>query len=235
MSEHPGKRDNVGGASVKQSRLDWQSIATVMLDMDGTLLDLRFDTWFWTELVPRRYGERHGLDPEQVVRKLMPEFESRRGTLEWYCLDFWADHLDMDLQGLKHNASKDIRFLPGVPRFLTRLRAMGKRRVLVTNAHSGILNLKLACTGLASYFDEIYSSHDFGAPKEAAEFWGRLNQVEPFETSSSLFVDDSLPVLQAARAYGIRNVVGIGKPDSSMPARELIGFDTVEALDELLG
>jgi putative hydrolase of the HAD superfamily len=26
--------------------LDWSAIDTVLLDMDGTLLDLRFDNWF---------------------------------------------------------------------------------------------------------------------------------------------------------------------------------------------
>lgn len=205
-----------------------------MLDMDGTLLDLRFDTWFWTELVPEHYGERHGLDRDEVIRRLLPEFESRRGTLEWYCLDFWAQQLELDLQGLKHNVAGEIRFLPGVTKFLTRLRAMDKRRVLVTNAHAGILNLKLTCTGLASYFDAIYTSHEFGVPKESAEFWGRLQKIEGFDKSSSLFVDDSLPVLRSAHAYGIGHVRGISKPDSGLPARDLPGFDTVEGILDLL-
>lgn len=224
----------VAGASVMQSPPDWQTISTVLLDMDGTLLDLRFDTWFWTELVPRRYGERHGLTPDEVFARLLPEFESRRGTLEWYCLDFWARHLELDLQGLKHNASQDIRFLPGVPKFLTRLRALGKRRVLVTNAHEGILKLKLARTGLASYLDEIYTSHAFGVPKESPEFWERLNAVEPFDKASSLFVDDSVAVLKSARDYGIRHVIGISRPDSGAPGNELAGFTSVEAIGDLL-
>ena len=41
--------------------LPWPEIHTVLLDMDGTLLDLRFDNHFWRELVPERYAERHGL------------------------------------------------------------------------------------------------------------------------------------------------------------------------------
>lgn len=217
-----------------QSRFDWQDISTVMLDMDGTLLDLRFDTWFWTELVPERYGQHHGLNREEVMQRLQPEFESRRGTLEWYCLDFWTEHLKLDLQGLKHNAASEIRFLPGVTTFLTRLRAMGKRRLLVTNAHSGILKLKLVSTGLPSYFDKIYSSHEFGVPKESAEFWTRLKAVEDFDSARCLFVDDSLPVLQSARDFGIRYVRAIGRPDSGLPARRLEGFETVDGVLELL-
>lgn len=206
-----------------------------MLDMDGTLLDLRFDTWFWSELVPAHYGHRHGIERDEVLRRLMPEFEARRGTLEWYCLDFWAETLDMDLQGLKHNVSHEIRFLPGVPRFLTRIRNMGKRLVLVTNAHVGILRLKLTRTGLDSYFKAIYSSHDFGVPKESADFWRRLNEVETFDRHSSLFADDSLPVLRSARDYGIRHVIGIRKPDSEQPPRSLGDFLAVDALADLIG
>ena len=34
--------------------LDWRDIDTVLLDMDGTLLDLHFDSHFWLEHLPRR-------------------------------------------------------------------------------------------------------------------------------------------------------------------------------------
>ncbi|MGD8938682.1 MAG: haloacid dehalogenase, partial [Gammaproteobacteria bacterium] len=37
--------------------IDWTQIDTVLLDMDGTLLDLHFDNHFWREHVPLRYGE----------------------------------------------------------------------------------------------------------------------------------------------------------------------------------
>ena len=41
--------------------LDWASIDTVLLDMDGTLLDLRFDNWFWQEHIPAVWGAARGL------------------------------------------------------------------------------------------------------------------------------------------------------------------------------
>ena len=34
--------------------MDWKSITAVFLDMDGTLLDLYFDNYFWHEHVPLR-------------------------------------------------------------------------------------------------------------------------------------------------------------------------------------
>ena len=34
----------------------WPSIDHVLLDMDGTVLDLAFDNYFWGEVVPARPG-----------------------------------------------------------------------------------------------------------------------------------------------------------------------------------
>ena len=34
--------------------IDWREIDTVLLDMDGTLLDLHFDSHFWLEHLPKR-------------------------------------------------------------------------------------------------------------------------------------------------------------------------------------
>ena len=42
----------------------WNKINTVLLDMDGTLLDLNFDNHFWLEFVPARFAEANNLSIE---------------------------------------------------------------------------------------------------------------------------------------------------------------------------
>ena len=64
--------------------LDWSRIDTVLLDMDGTLLDLHFDNHFWQTHLPRRYAEARGLPAEAGRGELMARYHSRAGTLEWY-------------------------------------------------------------------------------------------------------------------------------------------------------
>ena len=59
----------------------WTAIETVLLDMDGVLLDLRFDNYFWNELVPSRYASVRGLEEAEAIRRLKPFFDSRSGTL----------------------------------------------------------------------------------------------------------------------------------------------------------
>ena len=46
--------------------LNWSDIHTVLLDMDGTLLDLHFDNHFWLEHFPARYSEQHGIIVEEA-------------------------------------------------------------------------------------------------------------------------------------------------------------------------
>lgn len=215
------------------ARFDWSGIDTVLLDMDGTLLDLRFDNLFWQEVVPRRYGEVHGLAPAEAKRQLEPRFAARRGTLEWYCLDYWSAELGIDIALLKQEVEDHIDFLPDVPQFLSAVRDAGRRLVLVTNAHRASLAVKLRRTRLDRFLDAIHSSHDIGLPKEQPRFWAELRAREPFEPARTVLVDDSLPVLRAAHAAGIGRVVAIRRPDTTLPAREVEDFHAVDGLAEL--
>ena len=217
-----------------QPRPDLTCIQTVLLDMDGTLLDLHFDNHFWLEHVPMRYAERHGMAPEQAFAELMPRFRAAEGTLQWYCLDHWSRELDMDIVALKREVSHLIQVLPQVETFLGHLRAAGKRVVLVTNAHFDALALKMEYTDLERWFDRVVSSHSFGTPKETPEFWQSLQALEPFDAESTLFADDSLPVLRAARDYGIRHLIAMRQPDMRRRPREIEEFMSVQTLAELL-
>jgi 5'-nucleotidase len=212
----------------------WEEIDTVLLDMDGTLLDLRFDNYFWLEILPERYAQRHELSLAAARATLAPLFVAKQGTLDWYCIDFWSRELALDIAMLKREASAEVRFLPGAEQFLRALHERGHDPVLVTNAHRGVLEIKAARTGLARYFRRIVSSHDLGAPKEHPRFWSQLQAQLRFDPQRCLFVDDSLPVLNAARRHGIGQIFAITRPDSTQHARRIEDFPSVERVAELL-
>ena len=214
--------------------LDWASIDTVLLDMDGTLLDLNFDNHFWQEFVPQRFADLHQLSLMDAKQQLQPRFKAMEGRLEWYCLDYWSAELQLDIAGLKQEVAGLIAVHPHVVEFLDAVRAAGKRLLLVTNAHRGSLNLKMQKTCLQQFFDEIVSSHDFGLAKEQQGFWQTLQDKHVFEKHGTLLVDDSLAVLRSAQQFGIAHLVSISKPDSQAPAREIIEFPAVEDFRALM-
>lgn len=214
--------------------MDWNQIDTILLDMDGTLLDLHFDNYFWLEHVPRRFAERQGCSLEQAKDELATRYRSVEGTLEWYCVDHWSRELGLDIALLKAEVDHLIAVHPHVIDFLEAVRSLDKRVALVTNAHQKALGLKMERTKLHGYFDAVICSHDLGLPKEDRDFWDKLQQVEPFEKQRTLFVDDSQSVLESAREYGMGYLVRVLYPDTKGPVREPGGFEAIHDFSEII-
>lgn len=213
---------------------DWSQIDTVLLDMDGTILDLKFDHTFWLELVPASYAAANALSVEAAKARLGALYKATEGTLDWYCVDYWSRTLALDVAALKHEVREQVEWLPRAEGFVRRVRQHGKRLALVTNAHPATLAVKNAQLDFRGHFDAVYSSHPFGAPKESREFWDALQLEEKFDRARTLFVDDSLSVLRAARAHGVRWIFCIARPDSSRPRRAQSEFPSVDAIHELM-
>lgn len=214
--------------------IDWNDIDSVLLDMDGTLLDLNFDNHFWQVHVPLRYAEIRGVTREAARDELMARYHARAGTLEWYSVDFWETELELDIMKLKEEVAHLIAVHPHVTDFLAAARGAGKRVALVTNAHHKSLTLKMARTGLSPHFDFLVTSHELGIEKEKPEFWTRLQAVFPFDPQRSVLVDDSLPVLDSGRAYGIRHLVSILRPDTQKPAKDCGDYAAIGSFAELM-
>ncbi len=214
--------------------VDWSAIDTVLLDMDGTLLDLHFDNYFWLEFLPLRYAAHHRCDLDSARQFLVTLSDSLHGTLDWYCVDYWSDRLQMDVEALKGEIRHLIHFRPGTPEFLAFLAAQGKRVLLVTNAHPKVVRLKLQASGLDRHLGTYVSSHDLQLAKENAGFWLRLKELQAIDFERSLFIDDSLNVLRCARAEGVRHTLQVLQPDTTQPPCAPTEFPGLLHFNELL-
>mgnify|MGYP001195424406 FL=1 len=213
--------------------VDWQQIDSVFLDLDGTLLDLRFDNFFWTEFIPARYAKQHKLPAEKAKSDLTALMQSLQGTLDWYCIDFWSEQLDLEIIVLKKEMRDLIRVRPSTEEFLSELSKSRHRVIMATNAHPETIALKMEQTQISDRFDRIISSHEIGYPKEHQQFWNNLAQLEKFDPHRTLFIDDNLSVLRAACDYGIKHLLAICNPDSTKGVVDTAEFESLESFEIL--
>lgn len=209
-------------------------IDTVLLDMDGTLLDQHFDNFFWSEHLPLRYSEENNISHDAAKAALNKHIHNQVGSLQWYCLDHWSKLVNMNIPALKREVSHKIKVRPYTEEFLQKLKRQGKKLVLITNSHRAGLDLKLEVTEIDKFLDLVISSHDYQTPKEEADFWHQLQAQESFDPERTLFIDDTPRVLASAQRYGVKYLVCINKPDSQMPAVKSEQFLDIENFDEIM-
>ncbi len=206
---------------------------TLMLDMDGTILDLAYDNYMWLTHVPSRWAEKNDMSLAEARILLLKKFGAAQGDLRWYCLDHWSEYLGLDVYQLHRDNHHRIDFLPGAREFLQHVRDANIRVLMVTNSHQNTLDLKEEVTGLSEFFDEIHTSHSYGYAKERQEFWHALREETDFDPETTMFVDDSYPVLKSAAMFGVRHPVAISRPDTSRPPNEHPEFVSIEGVSEL--
>ena len=214
--------------------IHWPNIDTVLLDMDGTLLDLHYDTHMWMNVLPDRIARRDNISTQEAKNRLFSQFENRARSIEYYCMDFWTQHTQIDIMALHHEFSDRIQYLPGAENFLAHLKDSRLTVRLVTNAHRENLKLKNRLTGLAHYFEDQISSLDFREPKESQKFWQALIASHPFDPKRTLLIDDNEDVLDAAHAFGIEHLLSVKRPDTQRPEKTSSKFPALAEYTQLL-
>ena len=217
------------------SRPDWSAIDTVLLDLDGTLLDQAYDNHIWRDLVPQRFAVARSMDLHEAYAEIARLFAERSGTLDWYCIDYWSRTLGVDIGALHREVRSHVAWLPGAREFLLRMRAGGKRLLLLTNSHPIALAVKHEETGVLDYLDAAVTSHEFGAPKEHEQFWHAALAKFAYDPGRSLFADDNSKMLEAARSAGVRWVYGIRHWDTKGSRREHLDHLAVDSVADLVG
>ena len=221
------------------SSLNWDQIDTVLLDMDGTLLDLCYDNYVWNQMLPERLAEHRTpqASPEQIAAtatELLAHMRSVMGTITFYSLDYWAAYTELDLIALHEEFSHLVAFRPSAETFLQRLGERNIKRVLATNAHRDSLAIKHAHSGINDLLDCSISSHDYGYPKEDQAFWQALQQDVGFDCARTLFIDDNEPVLASAEQFGIRHLRIVSQPDSARPNRIELAYPAFNDFAEIM-
>lgn len=218
---------------MNETRLDWNSIDDVLLDMDGTLLDRDFDNFFFEEELPRRYAALSHLSEEQAREKLFVLYRSVEGELAWTDLHYWTRTLGIDVVALTREFSHRIDYLPGAETFLQALRAKRKRITVVTNAHPDGVAIKQAKTGIDKYVDRLVNAFEVGHLKMRPAYWPACQKLVGFNPARSVYIDDDEACLAAAHAFGIRYLYHSAKSSSRLPPHPSAQYSSIEDLQVL--
>ena len=201
--------------------------------MDGTLLDLRFDNWFWQAARAGAYAARHGLTALAAGSSCSPA--SRRAAAR--------STGTASITGAANSVSTSARssttcatrsdWLPGAARVPRGSGALGKRRILVTNAHPETLAIKDARVvarraGSTSCIRRTASGCRrrpgiLAAPRRARAVRSAAHAVRRRQPGGA----------GAARDFGIRWLRAIRRPDLGRPARDTGDFAGVDSVAEL--
>jgi len=212
----------------------WDDIDTVLLDMDGTLLDRHFDDYFWEQYVPEHYSLLHDISVQEARKELLARYRSVENTLDWTDLDYWSRELGLDIPELKLRINHLIGVHPYVVEFLEYCLRQRKRLYLVTNAHARTLSIKLEKTSIGPWFDRIVCAGEVGLAKEEPAFWQRLEQMLLYDPKRTMLADDTEKVLDSARSYGMGFLIFVARPSSRKRVRYSTRYPSIDFFKELI-
>lgn len=212
----------------------WDAIDTVMLDMDGTLLDKHFDDYFWEVYVPEHYSLAHNISIEEAKEELLQRYQQVESTLAWADLEHWSHELGLDLPELKLRVNHLIGIHPYVIEFLEFCLKAKKKLYLITNAHSKTLSIKLNKTAIGSWFDRVICAEEIGFAKEEEPFWQELEKTLEFDPARSLLADDTEKVLNTAARYGIGFLIYVARSSSRQSVRYSKKYPSIDYFKELI-
>ena len=214
--------------------VNWNFIETVFLDMDGTLLDLYYDNFIWDVALPEKFAQVHKVALEQAKETIKKCIDARRGTLNAYCFTHWSNLLGFDMLELYENHQHLIGYRDNAEDFLKLLAKRFSNIYLVTNADRKNINLKIKNTGLDKNVMKIFSSSELGYAKEQVEFWKKLQKNISFNCVSTLLIDDNNYVLEAARDFGINNLLLISRPCSKSVEQSSTNFINLKSFKQIM-
>ncbi len=214
--------------------IDWSQIDTVLLDMDGTLIDLNFDNTLWNSHLPEVYAQANKISTEQARELLFSHMRLNARTIKFYCLDYWAEFTQLDILQLHRDVAGLLRYRDGTEAFLQWLQTQPSRVLMTTNAHRDSVAIKDSHLDLLSYFDAVISSHDYQQVKETQEFWHTLIDNQSIDAKRAVFIDDNEAVLDAAAEFGISHVLCVASPDSQRPPHTDSAHPMVHNLADLV-
>src|SRR5918911_1685903 len=210
----------------------------VLWDMDGTLLDSAEYHWrAWRDTLS---GERFELAHHQFVAT----FGQRNDTIlrDWLGADLSLGEIDR-IGGAKEARYRalvregGITLLPGVERWLRRLKADGWRQAIASAAPRANVEAIMAALNIEAYFDAISSAEDVQRGKPDPQVFLVAAERVGVPPARCIVIEDAPAGLLGAQRGGMR-AIGVRSPHADLKADIVV--DTLaelpdDAFERLIG
>ena len=208
----------------------------LIFDCDGVLVDsealaCRTDAEVLTGLgIPTTADEIMSRFVGTSLKDMMAAIEAERGCR---LPDDFAERLNRTLFA---RFETDLTPVPGVA---DALRALPHRRCVASSSAPERIALSLRITGLAPFFDHIFSATQVRRGKPAPDLFLFAAAEMVFQPQDCLVIEDSKYGVQAARAAGMRVIGFTGGghcgPDHGDTLRDAGAHRVIRRMDELPG
>ncbi len=178
--------------------------AAILFDMDGTIVDnvpLHQQVW-------REFAHLHGLTPSEEDL----EFAKGRKAAEVIAYLFGERLGQEEISRLTQMrqvlyrerlaGTNEVRLIPGIETFLSRLGKHGISRILATDAPRGNVEAVFTKFSLSPYFDAVVTSEDVQHGKPNPEIFLTAAQRAGSKPKDCLVAEDSAAGVAAAKAAG---------------------------------
>lgn len=183
-------------------------IKGAVFDMDGTLLD-SMPVW---EHASERYLQNKGIVVEEKLSEILFSLSMRQGAAyvkEKYGLDEDIDTIVAGVNAIVFAAyEKEVAPKEGICTFLEELREKGIPMVVATSTDRPMVEAALKRTGLAPYFERIFTCTEVGAGKVEPDIFYAAAAFLGTEPGDTWVFEDALYAIKTAKAAGFP-VVGI--------------------------
>ena len=211
----------------------WDKIKTILLDMDGTLLDLNYDNYVWNHALPAAYAKEHSMNLESARSSLITHMQEIHGTIDFYSFSYWTDYTKLDIVELHRRYIDLIEFRAGAKAFLAWAKRSNKTTIIATNAHPDSIKIKDEVSNISNLVDHVVSSHQYSYPKETSGFWQNLKEDYDIDKKRSIFIDDNAPVLDSSKKFGIAYNLIVSRPDSQKPKKTGLSYPAFDEYGDI--
>ena len=191
------------------SAINWNDVDTVLLDMDGTLLDLNYDNVLWNERLPERYATHHRVTTRHGATNARTSFR-RNAPYDRALLPRLLGPLHQSRHARVASRIVAPDPLPTARRSLSRA-AQGDRsarRAGDERTSRRPVDQRPADGTHATSRSVVFVAR-LRRAQGVAQFWTRLEDAFPFDVSRALLIDDNAAVLAAAQRHGIAQLLTV--------------------------